>query len=164
MTEGKSMYSEKDFESAKRGMLLRFGVTAVIVLLTALGCGLCMHFRLRLANAAIAAVGSALAAMYFTLKALPWWRYFRLLQDMRMGRSHEYDVLFRSVSEETSLRDGVWMRSFVVELADAEDEDKERMFFWDDDKPLPDLKEGQKIHIRTFGSYITALEPMGQEG
>ena len=158
------MYTQKDFDKAKRGMLLRMGLTLCMVALVCVGCGLCMHYRIRWANALIAGAGMAAAAVYFTLKAMPWWRYFRLMRDIETGRSHEYDVRFLSFSSDVTLRDGVRMHALTAELMNAEDEDKERLYFWDDDKPAPALSVGQPVHIRTFGNYITALEPIAQEG
>ena len=92
------MYTQKDFDKAKRGMLLRMGLTLCMVALVCVGCGLCMQYRIRWANALIAGAGMAAAAVYFTLKAMPWWRYFRLMRDIETGRSHEYDVRFLSFS------------------------------------------------------------------
>ena len=37
------------------------------------------------------------------------------------------------------------------------DMEEQLLFYLDDDKKLPDLKEGQKLHIRSFGNYITEL-------
>jgi len=74
---------------------------------------------------------------------------------MKQGLSRETEAWFLSCSKDTRSSDGVEFREFIVRVDD--DEDNERLFFWDNDKVLPEMKEGQKLFIRSFGNYITEL-------
>ena len=110
------------------------------------------------ANLLIAAVGSLCAASYFSLYFFPWFKYSRYLSDIRSGRSHECDVTFLSVSDQTTLRDGVAMHDVEVCVGDdPEVIEDHRLFFWDDDKPFPALKAGTPVRVRAFGNYIIGL-------
>jgi len=152
------MYTQQDFSKAKNKVTLHLCVTFAIALITLGLCLACMFARFRELNWVIAAVGSLLTALYFTLYFLPWFHYNRFLKDIRSGRSHEYDVTFLSFSDQTSLRDGVAMHDMVVSLeGDVQDEENHRLFFWDDDKERPQLTAGDRIHIRAFGNYIIEL-------
>ena len=40
---------------------------------------------------------------------------------------------------------------------DPEGEDA-RLFYWDDDKPMPELEKGEKIRITSYGNFVTGVE------
>lgn len=152
------MYTEQDYQHTKKQVILRLCALLAIVAVTATGCGLCIARRIQWANLLIAVVGALCAASYFSLYFYPWFKYSRYLSDIRNGRSHECDATFLSVSDQTTLRDGVSMHDVEVCLGgDPEVIEDHRLFFWDDDKTFPALKAGTAVHIRAFGNYIIDL-------
>ena len=152
------MYTDSDYQKTKKQVFLRLGALLLIVAATIAACGLCISRRILWLDLLLAVVGALCAAAYCSLYFLPWFRYFRFLGDIRSGRSHECDVLFLSVSDQTTLRDGVAMHDVEVCVSDdPENEEDHRLFFWDDDKPFPALKTGSPVHIRAFGNYIIDL-------
>ncbi len=152
------MYTEKDYQQTKKQVILRACALLAIVAATATGCGLCIARRIDWANLLIAVVGSLCAASYFSLYFFPWFKYSRYLSDIRSGRSHECDATFLSVSDQTTLRDGVAMHDVEVCVGDdPEVIEDHRLFFWDDDKPFPALKAGTPVRVRAFGNYIIGL-------
>lgn len=150
------LYTEQDFAKTKKelkkralwlGVLIAATVAAVALFVTAL--------RNQYAVVAAAAVGSCLSYMYLATKLMPWFRYWQYQNDMRHGLSRETDAWFVSCSDSTRVSDGVEFHEFIVRVGESEDD--ERLFFWDDDKELPPLTVGQRLHIRSFGNYITEL-------
>lgn len=150
------LYTEQDFQATKKALWVRIAILAAILLGTM---GLMWLFvtglRNRIAVDVTAVIGMCWAYFYLSFKLMPWFRYWSYQQDMRQGLSRETDAWFLSCSTDTRLSDGVAFHEFIVRVDD--DEDNERLFFWDDDKKLPELQEGQKLHIRSFGNYITEL-------
>lgn len=153
------MYTDQDYQRTKKQVILRLCVLLLIAAAFAAGCGLCIARRIRWLNLLLSAVGAMCAATYFSLYFQPWFKYFRYLRDIREGRSHENTAAFLSISDQTTLRDGVAMHDVVVSLTgDLENEEDRRLFFWDDDKPFPALSAGTPVRIRSFGNYIIALD------
>ena len=150
------LYTKQDYEATKKALGKRGWILAAILLGT---CALVALFltiwRNRIAADATAVVGMCAAYFYLTVKLMPWYRYWSYQNDMRQGLSRETEAWFISCSKSTREADGVEFREFIVHVED--EEDNERLFFWDNDKVLPEIKEGQKLHIRSFGNYITEL-------
>ncbi len=153
------LYTEQDFAATKRTFWTRVLILALIIAamigLEALFMG---PLRNRYAVWIVAAVGCCLSYAYLTTQVMPWYHYMAYQSDMRHGLSRETDAWYVSCTDSTRVADGVEFHEFIVRVGDGEED--ERLFFWDDDKKLPELKEGQKLHIRSFGNYITELQIM----
>ena len=153
------LYKDEDYRVAKRGTILRFvGLAAILAATIAVMALFLTVWRNEILSMAACAVGASVLYFFLSMKALPWLRYWLYLSDIRKGREHEMDCRFVSMSEETRLSDGVAFHDFVVKLEDTDEEDNERLLLWDDDKKAPPLKPDQRLHIRSFGNYIIALE------
>lgn len=150
------LYTEQDFAATKKEFKNRALILTAIIVITAVVMGLFMSvFRYRYAVWAVAVIGSCLSYAYLALKVMPWYRYWAYQNDMRHGMSRETEAWYVSCTDSTRVSDGVAFHEFIVRVGDKEED--ERLFFWDDDKQLPELKEGQKLFIRSFGNYITEL-------
>ena len=153
------LYKDEDLRAAKRGMYIRVGVLAAILVLTVVALALFVSvWRNEIVAMAACAVGAAVFFFYLSMKAMPWIRYVMYQNDMKKGRAHELDCRFVSLSDTERMSDGVSFRDFIVTLDDAEGEDKERLLLWDADKKAPSLEPNQHLHVRAFGNYITALD------
>ena len=150
------LYTEQDYVATKRQFWTRVLVlTAIIAAVIAAEALFTTVLRNRYAMWVVAAAGCCLIYAYLSIKLMPWYHYMMYQSDMRHGVSRETDAWYVSCTDGTRLSDGVAFHEFIVRVGDGEED--ERLFFWDDDKKLPDLKEGQKLHIRSFGNYITEL-------
>lgn len=151
------LYTEQDIRNAKRALSIRLMILGIILAVTiALMVVFMTVARNQIATIILATVGMCIAYAFLTIKLMPWFRYTRYLKDMRTGRSNVTEAWFVSCSDSTKISDGVAFHEFVVRVGEGEDD--ERLFFWDDDKQLPALSEGQKIRIRAFGNYIMELD------
>lgn len=150
------LYTQQDFENTqqtfkKRAMILAAIVVGTIVLDVLFSTLLRNHVM----TIATAVIGACAAYMYASVKMMPWFRYWQYLKDMRTGLSRETEGWFVSCSNTTRVSDGVEFHELIMRIGDGEED--ERLFFWDDDKQLPEIEAGQKIRIRSFGNYITEL-------
>ncbi len=151
-----NLYTEQDFAQIKRTFQQKTAIFGAMVLITAVLMALFMTvFRNRIATIGTAVAGACVSYAFLSIKLMPWFRYWAYQNDMRHGMSRETDAWYVSCSDSTRLSDGVAFHEFIVRVGDGEED--ERLFFWDDDKKLPEIREGQKLHIRSFGNYITEL-------
>ena len=152
------MYTETDYRAAAAGMrrelLIVLGVVAVTV------AALCAGLAVRSEPLVIGALAVGLCAAYtcWVVRFLPWLRYNRFLENMRTGRRRETECYFVALADSVRTVDGVSIHDLNASL-DPEGEDQ-RLFYWDDDKPLPELAPGQKVKIESYGNFITALEAL----
>jgi len=153
------LYTEQDFAATKRTFWTRVLILALIIAaMIGLEALFLAPLRSRYAVWIVAAVGCCLSYAYLTTQVMPWYFYMAYQSDMRHGLSRETDAWYVSCADSTRVADGVEFHEFIVRVGDGEED--ERLFFWDDDKKLPELREGQKLHIRSFGNYITELQIM----
>ena len=153
------LYKDEDYRATKRSALIRLGLVALILAATiALLVLFLTIWRNEILSMVVCAVGASLIFFCLSLKVMPWIRYWRYQADIRKGREHELDCRFVSLSDGTRMSDGVAFHDLIVTLDDAEGKDNQRLLLWDADKPAPDLKQDQRLHIRSFGNYVIALE------
>lgn len=151
------LYTEQDFINTRKAYRLRIvGLLAILAVTFALMGIFVSVVRNQIAVIAVTLVGFLLAYSFLTIKLMPWFRYWRYMLDLRSGRSRETDAWFVSCSDGKKLSDGVEFHEFIVRVGDGEED--ERLFYWDGDKERPQLTEGQKVHIRSFGNYILELD------
>ena len=150
------MYSETDFRKASAAM--RRELAIVLVLLAVTIAMLCTGLAIRSRILAVVGTIVGLWAVYscYVIRFLPWFRYNRFLENLRTGRRRETECYFVSLADSVRTVDGVAIHDMSASL-DPEGEDQ-RLFYWDDDKPLPQLTAGQKLKIESFGNFITACE------
>ena len=156
------LYTDEDLQAAKRGMRQRIGIAVLMFLATV---GLLVLFltacRSVILSMLVCALGAAGIYFYLCMKMMPWARYWHYQSDIHKGRAHDVDCRFVSLTHHERLSDGVSFYEFIVELDGGDEGDEEenrRLFLWDVDKPAPELKPGEKLHIRAFGNYIIALD------
>ena len=151
------LYFDQDFINTRKTYRLRIvGLLAILAVTFALMGIFVSVARNQIAVIVVTVVGLILAYAYLTIKLMPWFRYQRYMNDLRSGRSRETDGWFVSCSDGMKLSDGVEFHEFIVRVGDGEED--ERLFYWDGDKQLPQLTEGQQVHIRSFGNYILELD------
>lgn len=149
------MYTQQDFMNAQRGEKRVVWTLAILLAATLALTITLIALRIKWGAAAAAAVGGCLCYGFYSLKAKPYINYRRFLRDIREGLSRETDAWFVSLGGAPRTVDGVEVRDFLVRVGDEEED--ERLFYWDEDKPLPRVEAGQKLHIVSYGNFVTAL-------
>lgn len=150
------MYNETDIQGAS-GLARRWALVCALVGLLLIGTlviGLVLHSRL-IATFLTAAVAMLL---YFVIDMalLPRVRYARHLKDIGEGLSRDAAVELKSISESPRALNGIVVYDVICRVG-PEPED-ERLFYFDAQKPLPNVAPGESLLITSFGSYITALQ------
>lgn len=150
------MYTQSDFDNAHKQKKLR------LVLLIAMGAAFLAamfvfnSLRIQVLSIACAAVGFVLCYFVWSFKVGPWVKYDRHLKEIQEGqkRTVECEVLY--FTPETRMMDGVEVNELVVTVG-CEEED-ERLYYWDADKPAPQVKEGDRVQITSYGNFVVELK------
>ena len=104
-------------------------------------------------------IGLALVWLIFSYGMLytPLRKYEKHLDGVLHGRTHEICGAWAGVSGDISEMDGVPSRSVGLTVQDDKGRDIERLFYWDIQKPLPDLQEGTRVKIVYHGKQVVSL-------
>ncbi len=154
------MYGEADLSRTERAR--RRALNAALLMggaaLFAVVAGMILRIK-PLALAAAIAGGWAVYGWY-SLKLAPWNAYLKFLRDMASGLRRETRGEFVSAGGEPRMADGVRVRDFLLNAGG----DVPQLFYWDAEKPMPDLAPGQPVHLTAFGKFVTACETGQSEG
>lgn len=106
---------------------------------------------------AVIVTGSALI-FFDDLMIRPLRAYRRHLDSSLHGRNHEITVIFDHVNHDSSVVDGVVYRDLIF-LGEADRHgDRERLFYWDQEVPLPSFAKGQEVTLRYYDRFITGYQ------
>ena len=103
-------------------------------------------------------VAGCVAVFDWDLTIRPLRAYARHLNTaLHGGRAHEITVLFDHANEEDSVVDGVLFRALIFLGEPDKHGDRDRMFYWDQELPLPDLQQGEEVTLRYYDKFIIAI-------
>lgn len=148
------MYGEADLlktESARKrasSVALLIGGAALFVLV------LGMMLRIKPLALAAAILGGCAAYSWSALKVAPWSAYLKFLREMNAGLTRATEGAFVSQADESRMVDGILVHDVLLDAG----QDADLLFYWDDEKPRPDLTPGQRLKLTSFGKFITAYE------
>ena len=150
------MYTEQDYTAAGK-MKKKEIYIAVGILLAALA-AMCVGVAVRLRPLALVSpvVGGWIFFTLWTVKCLPWIRYDRFLNEMKEGRKRDTECFFWDVAGRVRIVDGVQIHDVNASL-DEQGEDL-RLFYWDNEKPMPQIEKGRRVRITSYGNFITGIE------
>ena len=148
------LYSQKDLELLgsrlkKRTVLL---LAAAAVLLCALVWSLII--RNKWLSMALLILTGAVVIFCYDLFLAPLAAYRRLLRGASAGRVHTGVFEFSSCEAETSMVDGVPCRGLIFLGEPDKHGSREQRFYWDQEIPLPDFREGDQIELKYTGKSI----------
>ncbi len=151
------MYGEADLiktESArKRALNVALLIGGAALLLVVLG----MILRVKALAFAAAMLGGCAAYGWSALKVAPWSAYLKFLREMNSGLKRVTEGKFVSQADESRMVDGVLVHDVLLDAG----QDADLLFYWDDEKPRPDLTPGQRLKLTSFGKFITDYEVIG---
>ncbi len=121
-------------------------------------------FLLRIEPLCIAATVLTVGVMIFwwDLKLGPHLRYRRFLGEIQSGLSRETVGALVRISPDPVYQDGVYSREIFINVYEDLSEEGERRFLLDCVKELDETLMGQDIVVTSHGSYVLAIEPVGQ--
>jgi len=152
------MYTEQDYANAKKEMAKKlyigFGTLLGFIGLMLVG----VWLRIRLLALLAPIVGSWVFFTLWVVHCMPWIRYYKFMCEMKEGRRRVTECYFMDVAGRVRIVDGVQIHDMNASI-DPEGEEA-RLFYWDDDKPLPSYEKGQRIRITSYGNFVTGVEAL----
>lgn len=150
------MYNQEDMRRAN-ALVMRYA----LILGLGLALLLAVYVVAILRGSQILMLAIALLAFWFiALEVCLWLRpamaYRTFLRDMNKGLRRETICAISDIDPETSLQDGVRVRTMRVALDDGDT----RVFYINISKPFP--PENRKIHLTAYGRHIVQWEELPQ--
>lgn len=150
------MYTQSDFVKANKQKKLR--VWLFVILCAVFACIMFVFNSMRIQALSIltAVVGFVVAYFLWSFKVSPWVKYDRHLREIKNGQTRTAECEFMYFAPETRLMDGVEVNELIVTV--GKEEEDERLYYWDVDKPAPVLNVGDKLIITSYGNFVVELK------
>ena len=103
-----------------------------------------------------AVVGFVVSYFLWSFKVSPWVKYDRHLKEVKNGQKRATECEIKYFTPETRMMDGVEVNELIVTV--GKEEEDERLYYWDADKPIPEVKEGDKVVVTSYGNFVVELK------
>ncbi len=157
------MYSETDLDALHTQLKRRKKILFALLALFLAGIVCSLVFRIEALTAGLTIAGGILAIAVYDLALRPIKCYITHVDNMLHGRTREIDGIFRSLSDEVSLVDGVSYHAMTLEVPDDKGNPTERLFYFDVQKPFPAYQSGEILHVVYHDREVASLAPKMQE-
>lgn len=84
----------------------------------------------------------------------PLFRYKRFLTYMLYGKSRTTDGFFKCFLPDISERDGVLFHALYINIGNSDNEEDDRLFYWDARLALPDWDKGDHLSVVSHDKAI----------
>lgn len=154
------MYCEKDLadirrQSRKRILLLSVPSALLMAAVTAL-----FLARRQTFTVLVFTLLCFMLIFAWSLFISPLTHYARFLSSVLYGKNRDTEGYFLSFSQEVSVRDGVRFVPFYINIKGNGNPEDDRLFYWDENLPLPGWKPGEKISVTSQDKSVLAWKPM----
>ena len=150
------MYTEKDFTHATKQKKIRLALFFLMTAVFAVSMFVFIAMRSQALTIATAVVGFIVSYFVWSFKVSPWVKYDRHLKELKSGQKRETACEIMYFTDETRIMDGVEVHELIVTV--GKEEEDERLYYWDADKKRPDVKEGDKVSIVSYGNFVVELK------
>ena len=149
------MYTSRDYEKAFGKTNARIILGVALIALGVAGIVTLTLLRQKIALYIFTAVMYLVCFFVWSYKIAPWLKYKKFLKELKSGQRKHATLIYRGAAFETRMYDGVevWDLDFY-----EEDGQTERLLVLDAEYKKPELQEGQKVKVESYGSFITKLE------
>ncbi len=148
------MYTATDREMAQKTAKKQMGISLLAVLAGVLAFVLGLIVRSKIVGLSGLILGLWIAYFLYALRAKPCLQYAGFLRDMSVGLSRSDRGAFVRAGDRARVsEEGVFICDFVIR-----DESGERLFYWDEAKPLPPLAPDTPVALTAYGRYVTGFE------
>jgi len=151
------MYTEQELTGIQSQQKKRWVALAVpeVVLLAGLVASLMV--RQERVTVIITLVMGVLMIAGYDLFIKPLRCYEKHLSNVLHGRIHEVECNYARTDEEISLVDGVAYHAMTFTTVDEKNKPYDLLFYYDAEKPLPNIPEGAKVKVTYHDHEVAAL-------
>lgn len=107
---------------------------------------------------AVTLVWGAIIIFFWSMKLSPRLSYRRYLREIHSGISRDVEGVIVSMDEDTAFREGLNFYRMIVNVGDLNEEEDERVLYWDAQLGRPELSVGDSVAVRAHGNDIISLQ------
>lgn len=152
------MYSEQDLQNISRQLMARISALALPVLLLLSGIVYSFICRSQIVTILLSIVLCCMAIFTWGLFLTPLVKYKRFLKSVLYGMNRTTEGYFNCFVNDQSERDGVLFFPLFINISDTDDEEDDRLFYWDARLPLPSWSKGDKLIITSQDKAVIRWE------
>lgn len=152
-----TIYSEADYTAIVRQQHKRWLILCIPCALFLIVLILSLFARIEwLTTASTIVIGVLLIAGY-DLGIKPLRCYERHLKHCLHGRTSSCELPFVRLSESIDVVEGVRCRQLLCTDTDGKGRPYERLFYFDAEKPFPDIQEGETVRILHYDLFVADI-------
>lgn len=159
------MYTQNDLDKVQR-QLKKHRLIALIpsVLLLIAGIVVFVTGRMHRSDSAwmltalLTILGGGCYLFVYGLAIKPAKAYRALIRDMMHGRLRQTEGIFKSFAPETCEREGLPFHALLLNVGDRDDGEDDRLFYWDAQKPQPQMELGSRVRIFSNDNRVSRME------
>lgn len=152
------MYSEQDLQNISRQLMARISALALPVLLLLSGIVYSFIRRNQIVTILLSIALYCMVIFTWGLFLTPLMRYKRFLKSVLYGMNRTMEGYFKCFISEQSERDGVLFSPLFINISNTDDEEDDRLFYWDAHLPLPSWSKGDKLIITSQDKAVIRWE------
>lgn len=149
------MYTAQDLHSITAQKNRRIILLLLPCALLTAGIIVSLMYRMQWLTALLTALMCCLLLFCITMFIRPLVLYARHVQHALYGKTRETTGCLKSVEETAIDREGLLLHPLIININRMENEEDDRLFYWDGRLPLPDWQPGQKITLTSYDKLIT---------
>ena len=152
------MYTLRDYEDINR-QLRKNWLCSLLPFIVLLGV-VVWSFIVRIRWLTMAATILAGAILIFTygIYIAPLSRYRRHLELALSGTQKVTEGIFKFMEEKPVEREGVMYFPFIINVGDQDEEDDDRLFYYDANLKRPAWQAGQVLRIQSYEKFVSGWE------
>ena len=148
------MYTEQIYQSnlqriKKRSILL--GTPAALVLIAIIWSFI---VRIKFLTMALTIVVGVYSIFCYGLLLFPLIAYSRHMDQILHGRTHTLTGFFKEMEDAVVVREGVEFHPMIMSVGNLENEDDDRLYYYDANLEKPDWQVGEKLTITAHDKSV----------
>lgn len=152
------MYNEAEYGQSKEQLNKRLLVYFSVLLIAFAGIIISFIFRIKWLTIMITIVGGSILLLMYSLFIYPVRAYRKHLWYVLYGKQRDTSGYISSFNEEDEvLRDGVSYYSLTINVGEKNDEEDERLFYYDREKLPFGYKTGERVNITAQEKLIANI-------
>lgn len=152
-----SLYSQQDYDAILKQIRRRKHLIALPCYLLLIVLFFSLAVRMQWITIACTILMGVIFIAGSDLLIRPLNSYRDMLHNALYGRVHEVKLPFAALSAKVNLVDGVPCRALTCTDVDAKGRPYERLFYLDAQKAMPDVEEGDMLHIVHHGLNVADI-------
>ena len=149
------MYTTADLMAVSRQKNKRIGLLAIPVLLLLAGIVVSLIVRVEWLTSLLSMVLGILLVFCLDMFILPLHRYEKHLAHALGGKTRQVTGCLKEMEETAVDKEGLPFYPLIININKMENEEDDRLFYWDARRPLPPWHLGGQVTLTSYDKLIT---------